>query len=203
GAGTQFGPHEQAGFQQEYAKLCRAIVQGEDVPPGPTPPDVTPQTVNFAAKVWFDEVPYGKRFGDVIKGPEPTYARGDVVVVQFWGGHPNNNLRTQDTFLRVEKLEGDSFRTVARDWDPETTFRWQRRGLSCSVITVTWDTKDAAPGIYRIVHTGDRKSLTGTIVPYEGVTEDFTVEREVGRSLDRFEGSMQTASTDDTVELST
>jgi neutral ceramidase len=181
GAATHFGPHQHAAFQQEYAKLCRAMVASEDVPPGPTPPDVTHQTVNFAAKVWFDEVPYGKRFGDVIKGPDPTYARGDVVVVQFWGGHPNNNYRIQDTFLTVEKLEGDTFRPVARDWDPETTFRWHRRGLSCSVITISWDTRGAVPGTYRIVHRGDRKSLSGTILPYEGVTETFTVERDVAR----------------------
>jgi neutral ceramidase len=182
GAATQFGPHQQAGFQQEYVRLCRAMSQNEDVPPGPSPRDVTHQTVNFAARVWFDEVPYGKVFGDVIKGPERTYVRGDVVVVQFWGGHPNNDLRIQDTFLSVEKLEGDTFRPVARDWDPETTFRWQRRGISCSVITITWDTKDAAFGTYRIVHKGDRKSLTGSIHPYEGVTETFTVEREVARA---------------------
>src|SRR5258706_5052975 len=176
GAGTQFGPHEQAGFQQEYAKLCRAIVKGEDVPPGPTPPDVTKQTVNFAAKVWFDEVPYGKHFGDVIKRPQATYTRGDTVVVQFWGGHPNNNFRIQDTFLTVEKLDGDTFRPALRDWDPETTFRCERRGISCSVITISWDTKNAAPGTYRIAHTGDRKSLTGAILPYEGVSEPFTVD---------------------------
>jgi neutral ceramidase len=185
GAGTQFGPHQQAGFQQEYAKLCRAIVEGEEVPPGPTPPDVTKQTVNFTTKVWFDEVPYGKRFGDLIKAPQPTYARGDTVVAQFWGGHPNNDCRIQGTFLTVEKLEGDTFRPALRDWDPETTFRWERRGISCSVITISWDTKNAAPGTYRIVHTGDRKSLTGAILPYEGITEPFTVEREAARSVER------------------
>ena len=182
GAGTQFGPYQQAGFQQEYAKLCRAIVSGEDVPPGPTPPDVTSQTVNFASRVWFDEVPLGKRFGELHKPPERTYKRGDVVVVQFWGGHPNNNYRIQDTFLTVEKLVDGRFVPVVRDWDPETTYRWARRGLACSIITITWDTRDAGPGTYRIVHTGDRKSLTGKIQPYEGVTEAFSVESELERS---------------------
>jgi neutral ceramidase len=185
GAGTQFGPHQQAGFQQEYAKLCRAIVAGVDVAPGPTPPDVTKRTVNFAPKVWFDEVPFGKRYGDVHKPPERKYLRGDVVVVQFWGGHPNNNLRIQDSFLTVEKLVGDQFIAALRDWDPETTYRWSRRGLACSIITITWDTKDAAPGTYRIRHTGDRKSLTGKIYPYNGVTESFSVESDAARPLDR------------------
>src|SRR6185295_13546847 len=34
GACTQFGPRQQVAFQQEYAKLCRAIIRGEEVPPG-------------------------------------------------------------------------------------------------------------------------------------------------------------------------
>jgi len=177
GACTQFGPHQQAGFQQEYAKLCRAIVDGEEVPAGPTPPDVTERTVNFAAKVWFDDVPWTKKFGDVIRQPKPTYPRGEVVEVQFWGAHPNNNYRTQDTFLVVEKLVHGTFTPVARDWDPETTFRWKRRGHAYSIVTVTWDAKDATPGTYRIRHTGDRKSVwTGKISPYEGITSPFTVD---------------------------
>jgi neutral ceramidase len=187
GAATQFGPHQQAAFQQEYVKLCRAILGGDEVPPGPRPPDVTGQTVNFAPKVWFDDVPLGKRFGDVHQAPKPKYARGDVVVAQFWGGHPNNNYRTQDTFLTVERLVGDAFVPVARDWDPETTYRWERRGLACSLITIAWDTRRAEPGTYRIRHTGDRKSLTGKIQPYEGMTETFSVEEELARSVRRSE----------------
>ena len=193
GAATLFGPHQHAGFQQEYAKLCRAIVQGEDVPPGPTPPDVTPKTVNFAPKVWVDEVPFGRQFGEVHKGPAPAYKRGDVVIAQFWGGHPNNNFRIQDTFLTVERLVGDSFIPVARDWDPETTYEWERRGLTCSMITISWDTKDAVPGVYRIRHTGDRKSWSGKIIAYEGVTATFTLEGEVKRPADRFEKVESTA----------
>jgi len=185
GAATQFGPHQQAGFQQEYVKLCRAIVASDEVAPGPTPPDVTAKTVDFTPKVRFDDIPMGKRFGDVLQGPAPRYARGDVVVVRFWGGHPNNNFRIQDSYLRVERLEGDRFVTVARDWDPETTYQWARRGLACSIITISWDTRSALPGTYRIVHTGDRKSLTGRICPYEGATETFTVHADVAREHGR------------------
>lgn len=176
GAATPFGPHQQAGFQQEYVKLCRAIVAADDIPPGPTPPDVTAHTVDFSPKVWFDDIPFGKKFGDVIEAPRPKYARGEFVVAKFWGGHPNNNYRIQDTFVTVEKLDGDRFVPVARDWDPEATFRWQRARLRCSIVTITWDTRHASPGTYRIVHTGDRKSVSGKIYPYRGVTEAFAVE---------------------------
>ncbi len=176
GAGTQFGPHEQAAFQQEFVKLSQAIVLGEDVPPGPTPRDVTKQTVNFTSKVWFDRVPAGKAFGDLEKAPEPKVARGDVVEVQFWGGHPNNDFRVQDTFLVVEKIVDGEAVPVARDWDLETTYRWARRGFASSLVTITWDTRDAEPGTYRIRHMGDRRTAFGKVHPYEGVTDEFVVE---------------------------
>ncbi len=176
GACTQFGPNELAAFRQEYAKLCRAIVEGASVPAGPVPQDVTGLTVDFTAKVVLDDKPLFNSFGDVITQPGTSYARGDTVSVQFWGGHPNNNYRTQDTFLVVEKLLNGSYLPVAYDWDPETTYRWQRSGISYSKITITWHTKNAAPGTYRIRHKGNWKSgWTGAISAYEGVSNSFKV----------------------------
>ena len=177
GACTQFGPNELAAFQQEYAKLCTAIMDGTDVPAGPAPQDVTGLTVDFTAKVVLDDKPLFKSFGDVITQPDTSYARGDTVSAQFWGGHPNNNLRIQDTFLVIEKLVNGIYVPVARDWDPETTYRWQRNGISYSKITITWHTKNAEPGTYRIRHKGNWKSgWTGKISPYEGVTNAFILQ---------------------------
>jgi len=176
GACTQFGPNELAAFQQEFAKLSNAITNGSDVDSGPTPEDVTGQTVDFTAKVLFDDIPLFKNFGDVFTQPNSSYSRGDTVSAVFWGGHPNNNLRTQDTFLIIEKLVDGTFVPVAWDWDPETTYSWQRDSIAYSKITITWDTADASPGTYRIRHTGDWKSgWTGKISPYEGITEVFKV----------------------------
>ena len=176
GACTQFGPNELAAFRQEYAKLCRAITDGTDVPSGPTPQDVTGLTVDFTAKVVLDDKPLFKNFGDVITQPNASYAKGDTVSAQFWGGHPNNSLRTQDTFLVIEKLVNGSYVPVAWDWDPETTYRWERNGISYSKITITWHTKNAAAGTYRIRHKGNWKSgWTGRISAYEGVTNAFKV----------------------------
>ncbi len=177
GAGTHFGPHQQAGFEQEYVRLSRAIVAGEDVEPGPTPPDVTNRTVNFATKVWFDAPPAGKKFGDLLEAPKARYARGEVVVARFWGAHPNNDYRIQDTFLTVERQLADgTFVPVARDWDPETTYRWERHGVASSIVTITWRTADAAPGIYRMRHTGNHRTWLGKVTPYEGVTGTFALE---------------------------
>ena len=112
----------------------------------------------------------------MITQPSASYRAGDLVSVQFWGAHPNNNYRIQDTFLVVEKLTNGAFVPVARDWDPQTTYQWQRDSVANSKITITWDTTGAAPGTYRIRHKGDRKPLIGAISSYEGVTNTFTLQ---------------------------
>lgn len=176
GACTQFGPNELAAFQQEYTRLCNAIANGTDVDPGPAPEDVTGETVDFTAKVLFDDVPPGKSFGSVYTQPKSSYTRGDTVSAVFWGGHPNNNLRTQDTFLVIEKLIGGVYVPVARDWEPETTYNWARNSVAYSKITITWDTTNASRGTYRIRHKGNWKSgWTGKINAYEGVTNSFVL----------------------------
>lgn len=176
GACTQFGPNELAAFQQEYTRLCNAIANGTDVDPGPAPEDVTGETVDFTAKVLFDDVPPGKSFGSVYTQPKSNYTRGDTVSAVFWGGHPNNNLRTQDTFLVIEKLVGGVYVPVARDWEPETTYNWARNSVAYSKITITWDTTNASRGTYRIRHKGNWKSgWTGKINAYEGVTNSFVL----------------------------
>jgi neutral ceramidase len=176
GAATLFGPHEQAAFQQEFVKLSRAIVQNAEVPAGPTPDDITGKSVDLTAKVVLDDKPLNKKFGSVITQPSASYNRGDTVSVQFWGAHPNNNYRTQDSFLIVEKLVGDVYLPVRYDFDPDTTYRWERSGIANSKVTITWHTESAEPGTYRIRHQGDQKSgWTGRITPYEGVSESFVL----------------------------
>lgn len=176
GAATLFGPHEQAAFQQEFVKLSRAIVQNTDIPAGPTPDDITGNSVDLTAKVVLDDKPLNKKFGSVITQPSASYNRGDTVSVQFWGAHPNNNYRTQDSFLIVEKLVGDVYLPVRYDFDPDTTYRWERSGIANSKVTITWHTESAEPGTYRIRHQGDQKSgWTGRITPYEGVSESFVL----------------------------
>ncbi|WP_224241041.1 neutral/alkaline ceramidase [Hyalangium gracile] len=177
GACTQFGPNELAGFQQEYRKLSQAIAGGAEVAAGPTPEDVTEQTIDLTPKVMLDDKPLDQDFGSVITQPAASYAKGSMVVVQYWGGHPNNDLQTQGSFLTVERRVNGAWVAIAWDWDPETTYRWERSGISYSRITITWDTRNAEAGTYRIRHKGHWKSgWTGAVHPYEGVSESFTVQ---------------------------
>ncbi|MBC7533170.1 MAG: neutral/alkaline ceramidase [Oligoflexus sp.] len=175
GACTQFGPNEQAGFQQEYVKLSRAIVNGTDIAPGPTPPDLMKSTVDFTSKVPSDSVPKGSDFGSVIIAPNASYARGEKVSVQFWGAHPSNNYRTQDSFLVIEKQVEGIFIPVLHDWDPETTFQWTRSGKTDSRVTIAWDTSFAEAGTYRVRYKGNRKLLLGGDQVFEGTSGAFTV----------------------------
>lgn len=176
GAATLFGPHEQAAFQQEFVKLSRAIVNNTEIPAGPTPEDITGKSVDLTAKVVLDDKPLNKKYGAVIIEASEAYNRGDIVSVQFWGAHPNNNYRIQDSFLVVEKLVGDTYIPVRYDYDPDTTYRWERSGIANSKVTISWHTEGAEPGTYRIRHQGDHKSgWTGRIAPYEGVSQPFVL----------------------------
>lgn len=175
GACTQFGPHEQEGFQQEFVKLSKAIVNGTDIASGPTPPDLTGSVVDLTTKVPYDSVPKGSDFGNVILPPKASYRRGEKVSIQFWGAHPNNNYRTQDSFLVIEKQVEGIFIAVLHDWDPETTFEWARSGKADSKVSIGWDTSFAEAGTYRVRYKGNRKAIFGSIQAFEGITEAFVV----------------------------
>ncbi|MFY0532941.1 neutral/alkaline non-lysosomal ceramidase C-terminal domain-containing protein [Nannocystis pusilla] len=98
----------------------------------------------------------------------------------FRGAHPRNDLRTGTGYLEVQRDDGGTWTVVARDWDPETRFRWRRTGgpLSpTSEVDVEWKLPDdVVPGTYRIVYNGDAKSLLGTYTPISGTSPTFTVQ---------------------------
>jgi len=122
-------------------------------------------------------LPEGSEFGDVAQDVESSYAQGETVTAVFWSGHPNNDLRTQDSYLKVQIKQGAQWVTVANDWDWNTTFRWSRisEKEASSQAAVTWHIPaDAQPGTYRIVHEGASKQ-NGRISAYSGVSSNFDV----------------------------
>jgi neutral ceramidase len=178
GASTHFGPYTQDALEQETHRLAAALRSGAAVPPGPTPRDLGCCQSTLITGVVFDDKPLFKSFGDVETNALAAYSRGQTARAVFWGGHPKNNLKTQDTFLHVQRYVNGAWVTVARDWDPETRYIWQRNGIANSLITVEWDIPaDAQPGTYRLVHSGHWKSgWTGAISPYTGQSRSFTVQ---------------------------
>jgi neutral ceramidase len=177
GAGVHFGPYTLMAYQQEFAKLAQAMRDGAAVDSGPAPDDLSGDQVSFQTGVVFDDKPLFKNFGDVQTQAAASYARGARARVVFWGGHPKNNLQIQGTYLTVEKQSGSSWITIARDWDPETTYHWARDGVANSKIEITWDTTGAATGTYRIRHFGHYKNgWNGNIYAYTGTSRTFTVQ---------------------------
>ncbi|MFQ5846138.1 MAG: neutral/alkaline ceramidase [Candidatus Methylomirabilales bacterium] len=182
GASTHFGPWTLAALQQEFDRLASALREGFDVDPGPTPRDLRCCQHTVLTGVVFDDKPLFKRFGSVHKHAKRSYTRGETVTVIFWGGHPRNNLKIQDTYLEVQRRMKRSWVTVATDLDWETKYRWQRvpcpPTFACSYVTVEWEIPEgAAGGSYRIRHYGHWKSgWNASIHPYTGTSRIFTVQ---------------------------
>lgn len=177
GASTLYGPYTLNGYQQLFSEMARAMVSGVEVAEGPTPPDLTKALIHRKYGPPFDTVPGRKNFGDLVQDVAPQYKCGDVASAVFWGGHPKNDCRIQGTFLEVQKLSGQAWVTVARDWDPETRYIWKKQGTA-SKITIEWRIPaETEPGEYRLVHHGNWKSnKTKEITPYTGFSGTFLVD---------------------------
>ncbi|HWN68118.1 MAG TPA: neutral/alkaline non-lysosomal ceramidase N-terminal domain-containing protein [Haliangium sp.] len=178
GASTHFGPYSLAALMQETNRVAVSLRDGTTLAPGPTPRDLTNDQSSLITGVVFDDKPLFVSFGSVETNAAASYLRGQTARAVFWGGHPKNNLKIQGTFLEVQRNVSGVWTTVARDWDPETRYIWQRDGIANSKVTIEWDIpQSATPGQYRLVHSGHWKSgWTGVISPYTGTSRTFTVQ---------------------------
>jgi neutral ceramidase len=184
GASTHFGPWTLAALQQEFARLAEALVANTAVPPGPVPRDLRDEQLTLQPGVVFDDKVLWATFGGVVSGKDarPGYGPGETVSVTFWGGHPKNDPRIQNTFLRVQRREGAGWTDVAYDWSWETKYHWKRvyclPTLGCSHVTVEWSIPPGTPaGTYRLVHGGEWKSgWDGKVRRYSGRSREFTVQ---------------------------
>jgi len=178
GASTLYGPHTLAAYQVLYSKLAEALVKNETTPPGPSPPDLRDSTFNFLPDVYLDEPPFGKDFGDLrrdIDSSQTFIAGKSTIAVEFYSGHPRNNFRQEDTFLTIERKQGNGFKVIATDGNWETKFFWRREGIVASIVTVSWEIPaPTPPGVYRICHFGDFKGLLAS-GPYSGCSSLFHV----------------------------
>jgi neutral ceramidase len=177
GASTLFGPWQANAIQQIMANITKAMVQGQQVPVGPVPPDLSGFQITLQTGVVFDTAPSGKLFGDVEEDVKPTYRRGERVQVVFWGAHPKNDSRIGGSFLKVEHWQNGEWQTYRKDLDWDTEYHWERDGLSNSKVTIVWRiSKDTPRGVYRIVHEGNYKWIWGgEIYAYTGYSSIFRV----------------------------
>ena len=185
GAHTLFGPNSETVFREEAVKLAQSMRDGTDISSAKLP-DIRGKTILSLIPfipgismpgVIMDAKPPFEQFGSLRTNTKEAYNKGETVSVAFWGGHPKNNLRTQNTFLEIQKKVGDAWQTIARDNDPKTRYIWSRIRLTAfSTITIKWDIpQDAEAGEYRIIHHGNWKSISKKISEYRGESATFTV----------------------------
>ncbi|WP_086825400.1 neutral/alkaline ceramidase [Allokutzneria sp. NRRL B-24872] len=173
---TMFGRWSLPAYQQEFARIAADMKAGRPSAAGPTPPDMSGSVWTVQPGVVLDAPPIGGNFGDVVTAPKPSYVKGQQVVVEFAGAHPNNDVHRNGTFIEVQRQEGATWKRVADDGDWSTKFRWARWGVAASRVTVSWDVPSTAqPGSYRIVYRGDAKNLLGAVSPISGTSPAFTV----------------------------
>lgn len=179
GGHTLFGPHTLAGYQQEFARLARAIKQDQPVPPGPALRDLANRQLSFQPGVLLDNVPFGQHFGAVHQQPAPRYVAGQQVSASFWTGHPKNDLKTQSSYLEIQRKAGWHWQTIATDNDWQTFYEWQRIDgfWGTSRANIRWQIpNDVEPGTYRIKHNGAYKNgWTGNIHSFSGISRTFVV----------------------------
>ena len=93
---------------------------------------------------------------------------GCRITVEFVSGHLRNDLRSEDSFLYVEKLvEGtdqkgreEVWTIISVDGDMETQLQWVRTNalLGQSKVQVRWSIPQETPsGTFRIRHAGKYK----------------------------------------------
>ncbi|KAJ8318838.1 hypothetical protein KUTeg_003929 [Tegillarca granosa] len=89
--------------------------------------------------------------------------------------------KLEDTFLRVEKKQGQNYVTVFMDSQWETKFEWHRTStlFGESQSTITWDIPaNQEDGTYRISYYGNSKSIDGTVREFNGHSKDFVVQKK-------------------------
>ena len=182
GASTLYGPHTlNAHINLTTSYLPYLDSSSTSSPPrGPEPPIYINQSLSFITGVAFDRTPFFKSFGDVLSDVKSFYSPGSTASVKFVGANPRNDLRLDDTYAAVEKIDGSGrWVQVRNDDDWSLIFRWRRTNsvLATSEVEITWEIEDNAKrGQYRIRYFGASKTpISGTIKQFEGISSTFGV----------------------------
>lgn len=180
GASVHFGPWTLGAYRQIFDRLAQKLLDPESNPwqeAEAQVPNMSPSTKDKTPTIYFDDKPWFADFGDVLNDANYSYTNGDKVQVTFWGAHPNNDAKTNSTYLEVQRKTNDGWKTVYTDRDVSTKLVWERNGVARSLIIIDWKISDEdAGGKYRIVHYGTWKNgWTGKLSPYTGVSRSFYV----------------------------
>jgi neutral ceramidase len=189
GASTLFGRWELPALAQTAAALATAMASGSTLDPGPPTADLSARHRPRPDPLGPDAAPPETSFGDVVVAPRERYTSGQRVAVVFVAAHPCHNLRRGDTYLDVQRLEDDDWRTVYDDGDWSTRFTWRRAGRGRSEVTIAWDIPEqVGSGQFRIRYHGDAKDDRGALHPFTGTSPAFEVATPGARLRSAGEG---------------
>lgn len=95
-----------------------------------------------------------------------------------YSAHPKNDYMHGKTFLVVEReVSPGNWKVEYTDADYCTRMKWQRKGISESLITIEWHTDKDLPiqtnSRFRIRHFGNSKDMFEKISPYSGTSATF------------------------------
>ncbi|XP_037950142.1 neutral ceramidase [Teleopsis dalmanni] len=181
-ASTIFGPNTHSIYMDVYEGLTKAMIRGEKVNPGPSPPYMNDRMLSMNTGVIFDGHPIGKDFGYVKLQPNNEYKINDTVKVTFIAGNPRNNIFHEKTYFVIErKINEERWKVAYTDASWETKFIWERTHLilGFSDVHIHWTINtNTLPGEYRVRHFGNYKYILGGIFPYEGISQSFIVKED-------------------------
>lgn len=180
GGSTHFGPWTLGAFRQQFSKLAQVIADPSLDPwnkAEPKPPRI-PAPPNKSKVPGADSKPTDKDFGDVKRDAKESYRHGEVVLIQFWSGHPNHDLQSQNPLLRVQMEQSGRWTDIRLDRTPDTKLSWSKETFGGLVLTAEWTIPKSVPaGTYRILHEGKSKaSLSSELSPYKGVSRSFEIK---------------------------
>ncbi len=122
-----------------------------------------------------DEIPSGKSFGDVFSMDKTKVTKGEKVLIEFYSGNPSTGYRTDDSFVSIERQQGDDWQPVLTDMDWSTIIRWKEKG-DALVAQVSWTVpKNIVSGTYRIKHLGNYRLTTDEFKQFESNSPEFKV----------------------------
>jgi neutral ceramidase len=178
GASTAFGPHTLSAYQQEFYNMADAIKSGTTVSDDKQPRDRSNDIRFDRPGVFTDSKYFWEKFGQVLTDAQSNYNKGQVAKVSFRGGHPKNNLKSQGSFLTIQRWQGGGWVDYLKDSDWNTEYRWKRDGLDRSIVDISWRIpSNQQQGYYRIKHDGHWKhGFTRRISSYSGTSKFFYVD---------------------------
>lgn len=189
GASNVFGPWTLAAVQQEIRRLALDMRDARANDGGPTPPRTTPLLTRILPLQGTDQAPPGSSFGAVVTDANASYKPGDTARAVFQASSPNTDLKTESSFLFVERKRSDgTWAKIAVDADPETTFNWisdtpepQFNPSFTSTAEILWRIpRNTAQGTYRI-RFESVANQAGRLSPYTGQSREFVVAGPVAR----------------------